>query len=386
MSGSRAAAAPARVLSVDRSLGMLMSLSAVVLLIGEWSRFSAEVGSFALWWNVGGGAMVLLILTAAVGGTRLPERLLMGVWTSVVVLVCVLELSVFLAYQGSDPDRLFPWVWRFDSIAVCYLVLLAPRPAALAAPFVVSFLPALSGALFLGRVPEVVAAQTPLHLGNIMFVVLFLAMRSRLGALSRAEQDVRSEEARRAMLDAHARREEQFARVVHDELLSVLSAALHTRGHTPEVLRREARRSRERLHEALIVAEDDALTPGRAVRQRIMDVVRDALPHARIDEDGDDAPVATRGADAVRAALAEAARNTARHAAGAPATLVVRVHAGAVDASLSDEGPGFDLDAVPAERLGVRHSILGRMQELPGGYARVLASRSGTRVDVGWRP
>ena len=48
-----------------------------------------------------------------------------------------------------------------------------------------------------------------------------------------------------------------------------------------------------------------------------------------------------------------------------------------------DRGPGFDLDAVPEDRMGVRESIIGRM-ERNGGAARGCVRRpaAGTEVEL----
>jgi signal transduction histidine kinase len=47
-----------------------------------------------------------------------------------------------------------------------------------------------------------------------------------------------------------------------------------------------------------------------------------------------------------------------------------------------DRGPGFDPDAVPADRRGLRESIVGRM-ERNGGRARVTSSPgTGTEVEI----
>jgi signal transduction histidine kinase len=50
--------------------------------------------------------------------------------------------------------------------------------------------------------------------------------------------------------------------------------------------------------------------------------------------------------------------------------------------SVRDHGPGFDLDAVPADRMGVRESIIGRMRR-NGGEARLRpAPGGGTEVEL----
>jgi signal transduction histidine kinase len=50
--------------------------------------------------------------------------------------------------------------------------------------------------------------------------------------------------------------------------------------------------------------------------------------------------------------------------------------------SVRDHGPGFDLDQVPEDRMGVRQSIIGRM-ERNGGTARLRAvPDGGTEVEL----
>ena len=69
------------------------------------------------------------------------------------------------------------------------------------------------------------------------------------------------------------------------------------------------------------------------------------------------------------AALREAVVNAARHAGG-PVRVYLECGPDGVEAFVRDRGPGFVMDAVPTHRLGVRESIVGRM-ERHGGSARV---------------
>jgi len=51
-------------------------------------------------------------------------------------------------------------------------------------------------------------------------------------------------------------------------------------------------------------------------------------------------------------------------------------------ATVRDRGPGFDLDSIPGDRMGVRESIIGRM-ERHGGTARLRAvPDGGTEVEL----
>jgi signal transduction histidine kinase len=82
---------------------------------------------------------------------------------------------------------------------------------------------------------------------------------------------------------------------------------------------------------------------------------------------------------ALVAALREAMANAVRHA-GTSVQVYVECGPDEVEAFVRDRGPGFDLDAVPADRLGVRESIVGRT-ERHGGTA-VVRSEPGEGTEV----
>lgn len=82
---------------------------------------------------------------------------------------------------------------------------------------------------------------------------------------------------------------------------------------------------------------------------------------------------------ALVAALREAIVNAVRHA-GAPVQVYVECGPDAVEAFVRDRGPGFDLRSVPADRLGVRESIIARTERY-GGSA-VVRSRAGEGTEV----
>ncbi len=79
-------------------------------------------------------------------------------------------------------------------------------------------------------------------------------------------------------------------------------------------------------------------------------------------------------------ALSEALLNAVRHGAP-PVSAYVEAGGTRVEAFVRDHGAGFELDDVPADRLGVRESILGRMQR-HGGSARLRRLENGTEVSL----
>lgn len=90
-----------------------------------------------------------------------------------------------------------------------------------------------------------------------------------------------------------------------------------------------------------------------------------------------DAPLDT-ATEALVQAAGEAMLNAVRHA-GTAVSVYIEAGSERSDVFIKDRGAGFDPAAVPPDRLGVRESIIGRMQR-HGGTARILSSPGGTEV------
>jgi signal transduction histidine kinase len=94
-----------------------------------------------------------------------------------------------------------------------------------------------------------------------------------------------------------------------------------------------------------------------------------------------DAPLDPR-ARALVAAAREALVNAAKFAGDGPVRLYAEVAPERIEVFVRDRGPGFDPAVVPADRRGVRESIVGRM-ERHGGRATVhTALGEGTEVEL----
>jgi signal transduction histidine kinase len=92
---------------------------------------------------------------------------------------------------------------------------------------------------------------------------------------------------------------------------------------------------------------------------------------------------------ALVAALREAMVNAVRHGSpegSPPVQVYVESGPDGIEAFVRDRGPGFDPDAVPADRLGVRESIIART-ERHGGTADVRSTPGdGTEVRLTMPP
>lgn len=423
--------------AADRQLGWLISLCGVVLIAGH-TLPTMDSDAFASWWNVGGIAVLVIVALLAAAGRVLPYRVLRVGWVAAPTLGAVLFATSFVAYQGADAGAPLPWIWTVEPVLVSYLVLwLRPLPA-MAGALLSACLPGISGLVVLGSVPQVVAAGTPAHLSNLVFVAICLGVRGRLIRLGAIELRAEERELEQARTQAEAERRDDLARLVHDQVLSVFTVAMAASGPASEPLRTEAGTALTLLDR---VASDDLPTGSRQARPTVVGTDRHdppAGPHDPPARSGSDKPVTgtgheppqgvpglverrtatgrdaprtgtdpdTRAAaaelialvrsldpdchvrsavepgtvpaavvDAVRGAAAEALRNSVRHA-GPDATrrVELRVDADGLRLTLRDDGRGFDPDAVDPARLGVRSSVLARMRSLEGGRAEVTSA------------
>jgi signal transduction histidine kinase len=92
-----------------------------------------------------------------------------------------------------------------------------------------------------------------------------------------------------------------------------------------------------------------------------------------------DAPV-TEELRPLVAAAREAMVNAAKHAAAERVDVYAEVAGRSVELFVRDRGQGFDPSAVPADRLGVRNSIVNRMERHGGSATVRSAPGEGTEV------
>lgn len=367
-----------------RRLGQMMSMSMVLLFAGDSVLVYLQNPGYALWWNLAGAVLPVIVLLVATLAAVLPYRILLACWIAAPVLACLLWLTAFLAYGGEDPDATLPWVWTFAPIAMSYLVLWTRPRVAISATVLGGCLPAVSALLFLGHVPHLIAALTPVYITNIGFVAFFYVLRERLGQATLAERRAYQQRRLHASAAGEARRQEQLARLIHDEVLSVLSAAMNFHGAVPPQLRASA-------EHALLLLDAPTARTGRARESHealasITAALRRIDPLCPLYTEVDPGIVPTDAVEAVTAASAEALRNSVRHAGECARRLTVHVAPGAISAVIADDGRGFEPQRIDPARLGVRESILGRMRSLPGGAAQLrTAPGEGTEVTLTWR-
>ncbi|HET8958655.1 MAG TPA: ATP-binding protein, partial [Microcella sp.] len=214
------------------------------------------------------------------------------------------------------------------------------------------------------------------------FAVVDIGWRRTRGRLP-AFRDI-ARETRRA--DQRRRRERAAAAVVHDTVLSDLAAIAHGDGPLDEQMRDRIRTDLSRLAGA--TASDTgtvSIVPREGTFGRaLLELVEDhrwrggRIDLTGIDQLSDDG-LSPSTAEALHGAVAAALDNVRRHAQAERVELTVGGDDDRVTVLVVDDGLGFDTDAVPIDRLGLRESIIGRM-ERAGGTARIWSSEAGTTV------
>ncbi|WP_372595394.1 PspC domain-containing protein [Actinotalea sp.] len=182
------------------------------------------------------------------------------------------------------------------------------------------------------------------------------------------ERSARAREAERADIAAH----------LHDSVLQTL-ALIRARAGDPEDVARLARAQERELRSWLY---EDRASPGTSLAAELARLVGEVEDQHAVPVEvvvvGDRVPDAET--EILLRATREALLNAVRHGRP-PVSVYLECRPELVEAFVRDHGDGFDPDAVPVDRLGIRESIVGRMTR-HGGTAAVRCRESGTEVHL----
>jgi hypothetical protein len=334
-----------------------------------------------------------LPIVIAVGSFRLPIpviRTLAGVHA--VSSYAFLILWVPAMQVPSAPD--IPWI--INTIAV------ATSEATLAFGIVVPWLYLLVIAITSGVVRFMAygGGDPGIALQDSIMIILisgFMLALLQLTIVSGRHQDAAALAARNnAAADAATqtleRQRTRYQAFTHDDVLATLLAAAHDGPIPSEVTLRSARHALEKMDQlgdeqplySLISLND--LDTHLRVAAASLDV-----PYESEITDGPAQYVPIDACDALTEALTEAMRNSVRHANWPDGREVTRLAKAVrlpdgVKVSMVDDGVGFNPRRVGLDRLGVRLSILERVNSQAGGEATIRSSRgSGANVTLTWR-
>lgn len=224
------------------------------------------------------------------------------------------------------------------------------------------------------------------HLGSVLQAALAVLVGIALLAgpyLVRMSQDLSEER----LMRIRAQERAEVAAHVHDSVLHTLTLIQRNAENAGEV-RRLARAQERDLRAWLYKPEgtgkdedEEPRTLAEAVRRNAAEVEDKHGVPIEVVVVGD-CPLDERTGAQMQAAR-EAMVNAAKYGGeGGAVQVYAEVEGRTVFVSVRDRGPGFDLDAIPTDRMGVRESIIGRM-ERHGGTARLRpVPGGGTEVEL----
>lgn len=204
-------------------------------------------------------------------------------------------------------------------------------------------------------------------LGGVLLVLLPWALKFWRDL--ETERSGRIRETERAEIAAH----------LHDSVLQTLALIQRRAGNEHDVVRLARAQERE-LRSWLF--QDPGKEAGqlsdriKAVAAEVEDFLGNAVEVVTV---GDTAM--TESHEALVQASREAMLNASRHGGGT-VSVYLEVSEEDTEIFIKDRGPGFDLQDVPEDRLGVRESIIGRMKR-HGGTASIISTPDGTEVRLG---
>ncbi|MYX11265.1 PspC domain-containing protein [Streptomyces sp. SID8375] len=221
------------------------------------------------------------------------------------------------------------------------------------------------------------------HLGSVLQAALAVVVGIALLAgpyLVRMAQDLSEER----LMRIRAQERAEVAAHVHDSVLHTLTL-IQRSADDPREVARLARAQERELRAWLYKPEgrgkeedEEPATLAEAVRKSAAEVEDDHGVPIEVVVVGDcplDEPLGAQ-MQAAREAMVNAAKYGGE---GGAVQVFAEVEGRSVFVSVRDRGPGFDLDAVPTDRMGVRESIIGRM-ERHGGTARLRSAPEGGTV------
>jgi signal transduction histidine kinase len=215
-----------------------------------------------------------------------------------------------------------------------------------------------------------------LRAGVVAVVVVLVAVALVTGPWwIRTVQALSSERGERIRSQERA----ELAARVHDSVLQTLTL-IQRNADDPKAVQRYARRQERNLRELLYRPAAPSGQFSAAVEKQAAEVEDAYGVTIEVVVVGDCA------LDARTTAVVDAAReamvNAAKSGGVDEFAVFAEVEPGEVTVFVRDRGVGFELDAVPPNRAGIRESILGRMERV-GGHASVrTAPGQGTEVKL----
>jgi signal transduction histidine kinase len=338
--------------------------------------------------SIFGGILVTVLLAIIQRGVKIA----MGVLAVLYFLAIVTWPLLIVDPSPLSADK--PWVWFLCSVFTAFAAVAYPLWLALAytvlTPIAYGIVRALPAGGGVGPELAGLDAVYAIILGGVILVIIAM-MRQASSAVDTAQSQALARYATAVRQHATEVERVQVDAIVHDSVLTTLLSAASAR--TPEAKQLAATMAADaigHLHAAEASGPEDQslvgleqlsnrlLTAANAFSSPFEVEVRDVEVHS----------LPVNVAEAVYSASVQAMVNSTQHAGGPEVRRSISIRGGSPAATVhivvADDGRGFDVEEVPAERLGLRVSIRERLAKV-GGRAQIrTAPGEGTVVTILW--
>ena len=371
---------------IRRVLSVVLSASLLELIANATSQ-SSQLNLLSTTW--------LILLSTATLATLLSSWFTAGknyffVIHGLLAGLSLLAWPFMLTEMGAFEQGVKPWIWWTLGIGILSFGLFANWWIG------GSYLLSVSaGWLFLstsgigGAATLQSATQDALYLflfGGSVIGMINLVRRgaSRADAANSVAIESAIEQAR---IDAVERERQRLDALIHDRVLNVLLLA--GKAETAAEKKSAAKLAEnaiDSLQQALIEPRSTpSVTPlglFRALRKAALQL----LPVIEVRTiGGGSEEIPAERAQAITQATLQAIDNAAKHSDATLFELIMDSPVtGEIEIVVRDNGSGFRIDRLPKDRIGLRTSVITRMEAI-GGYAEITSSaEQGTEIKLGW--
>lgn len=333
-------------------------------------------------------APLVAMLVACVTGRAV--RPIAGIFA--VVYLIALAAWPFIVTSENSSDSGQPWIFFLVNVGVVAAMLAFPVRMqliwAMGVPLVYGYVRLVEGEFTHTFWTKTAFDVSFTLILGIVIVSLGWMFRSVAAGVDEARGRAVASYAAAAAAAAAEEERVAMAALMHDSVLAALIAA--ERGDTDRARDLAVAMAREALtrlaNTEAAVAQEGSDEPVNAAR--IVIELRRALSEtgadAVVEERGGSASIPGRVARALVLAARQAIGNSVTHAGGRGLHILVTGRSDqGITVSITDTGPGFDLDDIAEDRLGIRASIIARMAGV-AGTATIDSDSSGTTVILGW--
>ncbi|MFC9436753.1 ATP-binding protein [Nocardia sp. NPDC057030] len=378
-----------------RRFGLAIGIAGVIVAVVELPEIADQSRLIAGGWTILTVVLAFGLFPVLAAVSIASSRQLIQLVSGAAAVSFLAAMAVIpLAYPAPAPEASSVWLYRVLALGVLAAVL-AWRPLFAVIYLVIgAALSAFANAFVLPDSTPVVWAGDFVRAAGLCALFLWCAIYAKAAA-DRVDRESAIESRRAAAVAGAAARDRErarFAALIHDAVLSTLLDASRAGTDSP-VLRRQAERTLEQLDECRVGDVEPNRLDAQSATGFLRSAVHEVNPGIRFTarrwSGFDDLRLPVDAAGTIAAALTEAVRNSLRHATvpgrEVQRTVTVTISAGGIRVVFRDDGAGFDLGQVPADRLGISVSILGRMRQLAGGAGFVESQPGeGTTVTLVW--